>query len=166
MIETVARQHALRVAARALEQRLNADRSDHVGPTLPCACGNDARYVGHRSKTFTTVLGEMALERAYYHCEICAAGFYPRDRALGLQDTSLSVATTRMVGLAAAMVSFAESSELMHELAGVPVDPKQVVRGSSYQIHSFVLRPHQGFCTGTPLYSNRDQDRGVPAQLR
>jgi hypothetical protein len=33
-----------------------------------------------------------------------------------------------MVGLAAAMVSFAESSELLGELAGVPVDPKQVER--------------------------------------
>lgn len=33
-----------------------------------------------------------------------------------------------MVGLGAAMVSFAESSELMSELAGVPVDPKHVER--------------------------------------
>ena len=33
-----------------------------------------------------------------------------------------------MVGLAAAMVSFAESSELMQELAGVPVDAKQAER--------------------------------------
>ncbi|MGH7822136.1 MAG: hypothetical protein ACREQ9_20425 [Candidatus Binatia bacterium] len=40
---------------------------------------------------------------------------------LGLQGTSLSPATTRMVGLAAAMVSFAEGSELMQELAGVPI---------------------------------------------
>ena len=33
-----------------------------------------------------------------------------------------------MVGRAAAMVSFAEGSELLRELAGVPVDPKQVER--------------------------------------
>jgi hypothetical protein len=33
-----------------------------------------------------------------------------------------------MVGLAAAMVSFAEGSELMRELAGIPVDAKQVER--------------------------------------
>ncbi len=70
----------------------------------------------------------MTLGRAYYHCEACATGFCPRDQTLGLQGTSLSAATTRMVGLSAAMVSFAESSELMHELAGVPVDPKQVER--------------------------------------
>jgi hypothetical protein len=42
--------------------------------------------------------------------------------------TSLSPAVTRMTGLAAAMVSFAESSELLGELAGVSVDPKAVER--------------------------------------
>jgi len=109
-------------------RRLNADRSDHSGPTVPCNCGEDARYAGLRSKTFSTALGEMTLDRAYYYCEACEAGFCPRDRALGLQDTSLSAGITRMVGLAAAMVSFAESSELMRELAAVPVDPKQVER--------------------------------------
>ena len=113
-----------------MEQRLNADRSDHGGPRLPCDCGKDARYAGRRSKTFTTVLGQMTLDRAYYLCEACNAGFCPRDRALGLQGTSLSAGMTRMVGLASAMVSFAESSELMRELVGVPVDPKQVERAA------------------------------------
>jgi hypothetical protein len=47
---------------------------------------------------------------------------------LGLLDTSLSPAVTRMVGLAAALVSFAESSELLRDLAGVPVHPKQIER--------------------------------------
>ena len=125
-----ARRRALSVAARAVEQRLNADPSDHAGPALRCVCGKVARYAGRRAKTFQTALGEMKLERAYYHCKACHAGFCPRDRALGLRDTSLSPATTRMVGLAAAMVSFAETSELMRELAGVSVDPKRVERSA------------------------------------
>ena len=70
----------------------------------------------------------MTLERAYYHCELCRGGFFPRDRALGIQEVSLSPATTRMVGWAAAMVSFQESSTLLGQLAGVPVDAKQVER--------------------------------------
>jgi len=81
-----------------------------------------------RDKTFTTALNDMTLSRAYYHCDACKAGFCPRDAALGLQDTSLSPAATRMVGKSAAMLSFAESSELMQELAGVPIDAKQVER--------------------------------------
>lgn len=122
------RRSALGVAARAVERRLNADLSDEMGPTRPCPCGQSARYAGRRSKSFQTVLGEMTLRRAYYHCSACAEGFCPRDRFLGLEGTSLSAAITRMVGLAAATVSFAEASELLAELAGVPVDPKQVER--------------------------------------
>ena len=80
------------------------------------------------AKTFQSALGELRLERAYYYCEACRSGFCPRDRALGLQDASLSPALTRMVGRVGAMVSFAEGSELMGELAGVAVDPKQVER--------------------------------------
>ena len=95
---------------------------------MPCACGTPARYAGRRLKTFQSVLGELTLDRAYYHCAGCAAGFCPRDRALGLDGASLSPAITRMVGLAAAMVSFAEGSELMGELAGVRVEAKQVER--------------------------------------
>ena len=127
-IEQAARQQALRLAARAVEGRLNADRTDYAGPAVVCACGQRARHAGRRPKTFTTVLGALTLERAYYHCDTCQAGVCPRDRALGLDETSLSPATTRMVGLAAASVSFAEASELLGELAGVAVDAKQVER--------------------------------------
>ncbi len=106
----------------------DADDSDHSGSTIACACGQTAHYAGRRPKTFTTLLGPLTLHRAYYHCAACRRGTCPRDRALGLQDTSLSPATTRLVGLAATSVSFAEASEWMGELAGVAVDPKQVER--------------------------------------
>ncbi len=118
----------MRVAARAVEQRFNADTSDHIGPTAPCSCGQLARYAGRHAKTFQSALGELRVKRAYYHCEPCNSGFCPRDRALGLEGSSLSPAVTRMVGQVGAMVSFAEGSELMQGLAGVSVDPKQVER--------------------------------------
>ena len=70
----------------------------------------------------------MTLERAYYRCVACHAGVCPRDRALGLHNTSLSPATARLVGLTATSVSFVEASEWMGALAGVAVDPKQVER--------------------------------------
>lgn len=127
-MEVAARRQALQVAARAVERLLNADTSDYAGPTFRCRCGKVAHYAGRRSKTFQTVLGEMTLERAYYHCTPCQSGFCPRDRDLGMEDSSLSPAVTRMVGLAAAMVSFQEAHELMGELAGVPVCAKQVER--------------------------------------
>jgi hypothetical protein len=119
----------LTVAARAVEQRLNADTADHVGPTVPCPhCGALAGYAGRHPKTFESVLGPLTLERAYYHCAPCATGFCPRDATLGLDGTSLSPAVTRMVGAVGALVSFAEGHALLRELAGVEVDTKQVER--------------------------------------
>ena len=112
----------------AVAERLNADRSDEKGPRRPCACGAQARYGGRRRTIFTTALGEIELERAWYHCEKCGAGFSPRDRALGLEGSSLSPAALRMTGLAAARVSFAESGELLRELAGLDIDAKLAER--------------------------------------
>lgn len=122
------RRRALAVAGQLLERRLNSDTSDYVGPQAPCQCGVAARYAGRRRKGFETVVGRLMLVRAYYHCCGCGQGFCPRDRALGLEGTSLSPALTRMVGQVGAMVSFAEGSELLWELAGVPVPAKQLER--------------------------------------
>ena len=125
-----ARRQALRLAARALEQRLNADTSDHAGPELPCSRGEPARYRGRHEKTFESVLGPLRLERAYYHCPGCQAGFCPRDRALRLELYSLTPGILRMTGSTAALVSFEESSALLHELAGVEVSVSQVQRAA------------------------------------
>lgn len=127
-VETALRRRVLRLAARLLEERLNADRSDQSGATRPCACGQKARYVGRREKRFQSVLGELKLERAYYYCSACGQGGCPRDRALGLEGASLSPGVQRMVGSVGAAVSFEEGSALLGELAGVEVDAKQVER--------------------------------------
>ena len=127
--ETAVRRSALQLAARAVEQRLDADLSDGCGPFRPCPrCGRPARYRGRRPKTFETVLGPLTLQRAYYHCPPCGTGCFPRDAALGLAGSSLSPAVLRMTGSTAALASFAESSDLLAELAGVRVDAKQVER--------------------------------------
>jgi hypothetical protein len=125
-----ARRQALRLAARALEQRLNADTTDHAGPELPCSCGGVAQYHGRHGKTFESVLGPLHLERAYYHCAKCESGFCPRDRALRMELFSLTPGVLRMTGSTAALVSFEESSALLHELAGVEVSAKQVERAA------------------------------------
>ena len=113
-----------------MARRLNEDHSDHSGSTTACACGQTARYAGRRPKTFTSVLGPLTLERAYYHCDTCRAGICPRDRALGLHATSLSPGVLRMVGLAASDFSFAAASDLLWELAAVRVETKQVERAA------------------------------------
>ena len=122
------RQGTLRLAACAIEQRLNADTSDQLESRMRCGCGGEAQYAGRRSKQFHSVLGPLRLERAYYHCSACGHGCCPRDRQLGMENTSLSPALTRMTGTVGAMVSFQEGSELLQELVRVVVDAKQVER--------------------------------------
>ena len=73
-VETAAKRLALRIMGQVLAGRLNADRSDQQGSQQPCDCGGVARYAGRRPKTFTTALGEMELERAWYHCQRCHTG--------------------------------------------------------------------------------------------
>lgn len=111
-----------------MEQKINADKSDYVGPTLVCQCGQTSRYAGRRSKCFLSVLGSLNIERAYYHCAQCDTGFCPRDVALGLQGSTMSPAVTRMIGVVGAMVSFEESHILLSDLAGVVVSSKTVER--------------------------------------
>ena len=127
-IETEARRVGLQIVGQAIAHRLNADHSDAQGPHLSCACGGEARFAGRRAKTFTTALGDLTLERAWYHCDSCGHGFAPRDRTLGMEGSFLSPAVLRMVGLAASRVSFAGSSDLMRDLAGLAVPPKTVER--------------------------------------
>jgi len=128
-LETAVRRQALALAARLVERHLNEDRSDHAGATRECqGCGGAAHYVGRRAKTVVTVLGVMRLARAYYRCAACGKGFHPRDAALLMTGTSLSPGVVRMTAQAAARTSFAETSELLYELAGIHVEAKHVER--------------------------------------
>jgi hypothetical protein len=98
-VEMGARRQALRLAARALEQRLNADLSDHAEPQLPCRCGGVAEYHGRHQRTFESVLGWSGPN---YHCAQCQSGFCPPDRALRLELFSLTPGVLRMTGSTAA----------------------------------------------------------------
>lgn len=167
-IETATRREALRIAARAIERRLNADLSDYAGPCLPCSCGGKARYAGRLGKTFETAVGAVTLRRAYYHCDACAGGSFPRDTAYGMHGRSLSPAVLRMTGLVAARVSFAESEQLLWELAGVRVRAKHVERMAealgaeiAEDERAVVAQPRAREALPTTLYLGMD-GTGVP----
>ena len=129
-METAVKRAVLQLGAHLVSSHLNADRSDHQGRELPYRCGAEARYAGRRSKRFSTLLGDMELERAYYHCQACGNGFYPQDEALGMAESSVSPGVLRMIGLSAAGASFATSQQLLRELASVPLSVKQVERSA------------------------------------
>ena len=127
-VEQAARRFALECMRRLLEQRLNADREDRECTARCGGCGQSAPFKGYRAKTFRTALGELTLERAYYHCAACDRGWHPRDAELGLEGRSVSPGLERMIGSAAADASFARGSELLRELAELHVPTTQVER--------------------------------------
>lgn len=59
------------------------------------------------------------------------AGLFPPARSLGLEGTSLLLATTRMVGTAVASVSCTRGFDLLGDLAGLRISPRHVERGAA-----------------------------------
>lgn len=164
-LETAARTCALRIAARIIESAFNADHSDYEGPVSRCVCGHQARYAGRKEKMIVSVIGEMTLSRAYYWCEQCGTGWFPRDRRLYLDRGSLSAGLTRIVGATAAFVSFKEADELISALAGVTVGAKQVERTAEALGAEIAAEEQTTPCVGMPcsstLYLGMD-GTGVP----
>ena len=123
---------ALAAAGAALLQAVLDEQDDgYCGPHAACGCGGQAAYAGSRPKTITTVLGEVTLRRAWYHCAACKGGFAPRDRQLGLlPGGTLSPGLAEMTALAAAEVSFARAAGLLSHLAGITISPRTVERSA------------------------------------
>ena len=81
-------------------------------------CTDDARFVGHRTRTILTVCGPAELARAYYHCSSCGAGHSPADDALRL-DGRYSPGVQPLVALAGVLEPFRRAELLLEELAGL-----------------------------------------------
>ena len=56
-----------------LGEALSADPG-HRGPRADCGHGHEAVFAGYREKVIDTVLGPVALRRAWYHCADCGHG--------------------------------------------------------------------------------------------
>lgn len=76
-----------------------------------------------------TVLGQVRVSRAYYHCPRCHAGHCPRDAALGLTTVDLSRGACEAVALAGALSSFAEAAQkTLPKLSGLRLGESTVER--------------------------------------
>lgn len=100
-------------------------------PSLPCRCGDQARFKGMRNKPLLTVLGSAELLRPYYGCSACHQGQFPSDAALDVEDTECSPGVRRMLALVGSECSsFERGREQMDLLAGLEVTAKAVERVS------------------------------------
>ena len=114
---------AIRDLGASLIAGLGARRIDPVPPrTVPCACGQAARYQRMRPATVTTVLGPVQIRRAYYWCAACHHGQAPDDATLQIVAGSVSDGLAEVMALlGATQDSFAEAAAVLARLTLVQV---------------------------------------------
>jgi hypothetical protein len=92
-------------------------------------CQEAARFVGYRPKKFTSLLGDIRVERAYYHCAWCGQGSFPWDETLRLSPQRLTLAAQEVVTLAGIQASFGKVAErMLWKLTGLRLSESTVER--------------------------------------
>ena len=107
----------LQFAAPAADQR-----------TIPCSCGQPARYQELRSKTVLTAVGKVRISRPYYLCPHCHNGQFPADVELDIKDTESSPGVRRMEAVLGQEAPFDQGRQRLKLLAGLEVTTKAVER--------------------------------------
>lgn len=118
------------VGGSLLERIINSDGGDYRGVSVSCGCGSEKQFEGYRDKTLQTVLSNMIIKRAYYHCHVCGEGGVPKDDDLDIKGTSFSPGIRRMLGLVGAHHPFDRGKDFISELAGIDLTAKAVERTS------------------------------------
>ena len=123
-----------KVGSVLLEQLLNSDHGGHGGQRIACGGGHQAEFVDYRAKHLQTILGEVEVRRAYYHCAQCreggGRGVIPKDQELDVVGTSFSPGMRRLMARVGAQEPFDAARQDLAELAGVVVPTKAVERVS------------------------------------
>ena len=114
--------------AAALSQLLQFDPPGPEERKLACGCGQEAKYLGLRSKAVFTVVGKAQCLRPYYFCEHCHHGWFPLDVDLDMEDTEFSPGVRRMLAAVGHQMPFVQGQEQMKLLAGLTVTVKAVER--------------------------------------
>jgi hypothetical protein len=92
-------------------------------------CKRDARFVEHRAKTYTSLVGHIRLNRSYYHCRACGRGHMPWVKELGLTENSLTPAAAEITSIAGVQTSFGKASEItLRKLSGLRLSESTVER--------------------------------------
>jgi hypothetical protein len=129
LVEARVRDAVTRIGAKAVEMHLAQQRLGYEGSSRACGCcGRDQRFVSHRPRTLATLLGQVMIRRAYYHCPHCGASCCPYDRRVGLGKGHESVGLAKVTALLAAMDPFVPAATVLEQLTGQRLGDRTIHR--------------------------------------
>ena len=74
-------------------------------------------------------MGDIAIQRPYYHCADCKTGHFPWDRTLGLNKRGYTPAAQEVVAMGGTLVSFPKASDdTLRKMSGLRVSESTVLR--------------------------------------
>ncbi|MBL7066215.1 MAG: ISKra4 family transposase [Anaerolineae bacterium] len=82
------------------------DRYRHKGKQCCPQCGEAVYWERYEPRNYITTLGEMQLERAYYHHSACHRGWVPMDERLGIGASELSPRVQEMLSYLGGFMPF------------------------------------------------------------
>jgi hypothetical protein len=128
-VEPLIRDCVLRIGAKALELHLAGHALGYEGSSRACdSCDEDQKFVAHRPRTLCTLMGQVTIHRAYYHCQHCGASCCPYDQRVGLGSGHESVGLAKAATLLAAMDPFIPAATVLYELTGQRLGDRTVHR--------------------------------------
>jgi hypothetical protein len=126
--ERVVREKVLAIGRHALQQHFEGRKLGYEGSSRACPCGESQKFVGHREKHVVTLLGEVTMRRAYYHCRHCGQSGVPYDQQAGLASCAASPGLAKAACLAGIQVPFGQAARLLEELSGIRLSQSTVGR--------------------------------------
>jgi hypothetical protein len=130
-VEHLVREAANRVGAKAVELRLAREPLGYEGSSRACDnpdCGHDQKFMEHRPRTLTTLLGQVTIKRAYYHCKQCGCSCCPYDQRVGLGSGQTSVGLAKAASLLAVLDPFIPAATILQELTGQRLGDRTIHR--------------------------------------
>jgi hypothetical protein len=128
-VERIVRDAAMRAGAKAVELRLAQEPLGYEGSSRACDnpdCGHDQKFVGHRPRTLGTLMGQVTIKRAYYHCKACGCSCCPYDQRVGLGSGQMSVGLAKAAATLAVLDPFIPAATVLHELTGQRVGDRTI----------------------------------------
>lgn len=130
-VEQIVRETVMRIGAKAVELQLAQTPLGYEGSSRACDhpyCGKNQRFVGHRSRTLSTLLGAVSIKRAYYHCKNCGTSCCPYDERVGLGPEQMSVGLAKAATMLATLDPFVPAATILHELTGQRMGDRTIHR--------------------------------------